>query len=137
MKMKKVSGGSICNQTKESPAKFQAYVDGKLVPLPGMGKPVVVHVRGKQPPFDHNLDAYWHFEQKAKHALRLASARLAAKRERKGESAMSAPEIQIQRMTRDQAILVMQALYGYLKTEIHHEYKAAEELVRRVKGNPQ
>ena len=32
---------------------------------------------------------------------------------------MNAPEIQIQRMTRDQAILVMQALYAFLKTEIH------------------
>ena len=82
MKMKKVSGGNICNQTKEAPAKFQAYIDGKLVPLPGIGAPVIVHVRGKQPPFDTNLDAYWHFEQKAKHALRLA-----AKRERKGEAA--------------------------------------------------
>ena len=29
--------------------------------------------------------------------------------------------MEIQRMTRDQAILVMQALYGYLKTEIHHD----------------
>lgn len=27
--------------------------------------------------------------------------------------------MEIQRMTRDQAILVMQALYGYLQTEIH------------------
>ena len=29
--------------------------------------------------------------------------------------------MEIQRMTREQAILVMQALYGYLKTEIHHD----------------
>ena len=88
MKMKKVSGGSICDTKSQNEApRFAAYVDGKLVPLPGMGKPVVVHVRGKQPPFDHNLDAYWHFEQKAKHALRLASARLAAKSVKKGEAA--------------------------------------------------
>ena len=83
MKMKKVSGGSICDTKSQNEApRFAAYVDGKPVPLPGMGKPVVVHVKGKQPPFDANLDVYWHFEQKAKHALRLA-----AKRERKGEAA--------------------------------------------------
>lgn len=82
MKMKKVSGGSLCDNVShfDEQPRFAAYIDGKLQPV--VTRPVVVHVRGKQPPFDTNLDAYWHFEQKAKHALRLA-----AKRERKGEAA--------------------------------------------------
>ena len=61
--------------------RFAAYIDGKLQPV--VTRPVVVHVRGKQPPFDTNLDAYWHFEQKAKHALRLA----ANNKNKKGEAA--------------------------------------------------
>ena len=44
--------------------RFTAFVDGKMIhPL---HKPFLVHVRGKEPPFDSQLEPYWNLQRSIK-----------------------------------------------------------------------
>lgn len=58
----KQAGGNILHTADNvvDTNRFMAYIDGKLLPLPGVSKPVLISVKGRLAPFDPNLEAY-HF----------------------------------------------------------------------------
>lgn len=66
--MKKASGTvRVIRNAQQEPQcepQWKAYIDGVLVPLPGISKPVLVHVKGAEQPFDSNLNPYFQLQRR-------------------------------------------------------------------------